>query len=72
MDHSDRSNNRCSSWTLLRALVAVADCGSFTSAAGRLSSTQSTVSQKVRRLEELGRAPVAGRGNRDVLPTDCR
>ncbi|MCA3871371.1 MAG: LysR family transcriptional regulator, partial [Burkholderia sp.] len=36
---------------LLRALVMVADCGSFTTASARLHSTQSTVSQKVRRLE---------------------
>ena len=50
MDHSDRSNNRLFELDLLRALVAVADCGSFTSAAGRLSSTQSAVSQKVRPL----------------------
>jgi|GEM_PF-5787699 len=50
MDHSDRSNNRLFELDLLRALVAVADCGSFISAAGRLSSTQSTVSQKARRL----------------------
>ena len=38
---------------LLRALVMVADCGSFTTASARLHSTQSTVSQKVRRLEEI-------------------
>ena len=37
---------------LLRALVMVADCGSFTTASARLHSTQSTVSQKVRRLEK--------------------
>ena len=71
MDHSDRSNNRLFELDLLRALVAVADCGSFTSAAGRLSSTQSTVSQKVRRLEELAGHRLLERGNRDVLPTDA-
>ncbi|KAG1318262.1 hypothetical protein G6F63_015297 [Rhizopus arrhizus] len=49
----------------------VADCGSFTTAATRLHSTQSTVSQKVRRLEELAGHRLLARGHRDVHPTDA-
>ncbi|MGQ7818197.1 LysR family transcriptional regulator [Metapseudomonas furukawaii] len=71
MDQSERSNSRLFELDLLRALVAVADCGSFTTAAARLNSTQSTVSQKVRRLEELAGHRLLERGNRDVLPTDA-
>ncbi|WP_315387751.1 LysR substrate-binding domain-containing protein [uncultured Stenotrophomonas sp.] len=56
---------------LLRAMVTVADCGSFTTAAARLHSTQSTVSQKIRRLEQLAGQPLLVRGNRDVHPTDA-
>ncbi len=53
MQDSAKSNRTLFELDLLRALVMVADCGSFTTAATRLHSTQSTVSQKVRRLEEL-------------------
>jgi len=56
---------------LLRAVVVVADCGSFTTAAARLHSTQSTISQKVRRLEDMVGHRLLVRGNRDVLPTDA-
>ncbi|GAB3052130.1 LysR family transcriptional regulator [Stenotrophomonas tumulicola] len=56
---------------LLRALVRVADCGSFTTAASRLHSTQSTVSQKIRRLEMLAGHRLLERGHRDVQPTDA-
>jgi DNA-binding transcriptional LysR family regulator len=56
---------------LLRALVMVADCGSFTTASARLHSTQSTVSQKVRRLEEIAGHRLLDRGTRDVRPTDA-
>lgn len=56
---------------LLRALVMVADCGSFTAAASRLHSTQSTISQKVRRLEQLAGHRLLERGHRDVQPTDA-
>lgn len=56
---------------LLRAIVMVADCGSFTTAAARLHSTQSTISQKIRRLEDMAGHPLLVRGNRDVHPTDA-
>lgn len=56
---------------LLKAFVAVADCGSFTAAAARLHSTQSTVSQKIRRLEDLVGHRLLDRGGREVLPTDA-
>ncbi|WP_428700645.1 LysR family transcriptional regulator [Stenotrophomonas rhizophila] len=56
---------------LLRAIVTVADCGSFTTAAARLHSTQSTISQKIRRLEDMAGHPLLVRGNREVHPTDA-
>src|SRR5882757_7752787 len=37
---------------LLRAFVAVADCGSFTRAAAMLHRTQSAVSMQIKRLEQ--------------------
>jgi DNA-binding transcriptional LysR family regulator len=36
---------------LLRTLIAVADCGSMSTAAGRLHMTQGAVSQRIKRLE---------------------
>jgi DNA-binding transcriptional LysR family regulator len=56
---------------LLKAIVMVADCGTFTAASARLHSTQSTVSQKVRRLEEMAGHKLLERGSRDVTPTDA-
>jgi DNA-binding transcriptional LysR family regulator len=56
---------------LLRTLVAVADCGSFTAASARLHSTQSTVSQKIRRLEEMSGHRLLERASRDVRATDA-
>ncbi|MEN2977111.1 LysR substrate-binding domain-containing protein [Tistrella bauzanensis] len=54
---------------LLRALVAVIDCGGFTAAADRLNLTQSAVSMQLRRLEDrLGRKLV-DRERRGVRPT---
>ena len=71
MQDSAKSNRSLFELDLLRALVMVADCGSFTTAATRLHSTQSTVSQKVRRLEELAGHRLLERGHRDVHPTDA-
>lgn len=56
---------------MLRTMVMVADCGSFTTAATRLHSTQSTVSQKVRRLEELVGHQLLDRSSREIHPTDA-
>jgi DNA-binding transcriptional LysR family regulator len=56
---------------LLKAIVMVADCGSFTAASARLHSTQSTISQKVRRLEEMTGHKLLDRANREVRPTDA-
>src|SRR5690606_22361130 len=56
---------------LLKALVAVAESGSFTVAATRLHSTQSTVSQKIRRLEDLAGHTLLDRGYRTVSPTEA-
>lgn len=56
---------------LLKAIVAVVDCGGFTAAAARLHSTQSTVSQKIRRLEDLVGHRLLERGGREILPTDA-
>ncbi|OAN63180.1 LuxR family transcriptional regulator [Sphingomonas sp. TDK1] len=54
---------------LLRAFVAIVDCGGFTAAGARLHATQSTVSQQLARLEQaLGRTLV-DRASRPVLPT---
>jgi DNA-binding transcriptional LysR family regulator len=55
---------------LLRAFVAVAECGGFRRAAQRLHLTQSTVSQQIKRLElETGR-PLFRRTTRAVSLTD--
>src|SRR5271154_4274413 len=55
---------------LLRAFVAVADCGGFHHAAERLNLTQSTVSQQVKRLELETRRPLFRRTTRNVALTD--
>jgi DNA-binding transcriptional LysR family regulator len=70
MATSAKSNRSLFDLDLLRALVTVADCGGFTAAAARLHSTQSTISQKVRRLEELAGHRLLDRGVRDARPTD--
>lgn len=54
---------------LLRTFTNVVDSGSFTVAAGRLNSTQSTVSQKVSRLEEQVGHPLLDRSRRDLRLT---
>ncbi|MGE8227160.1 MAG: helix-turn-helix domain-containing protein, partial [Stenotrophomonas sp.] len=70
VESSSKTNRAYFDLDLLRALVMVADCGSFTAAAARLHSTQSTISQKVRRLEDLAGHRLLDRGVRDVRPTD--
>jgi DNA-binding transcriptional LysR family regulator len=71
MATSAKSNRRLFDLDLLRAVVMVADCGSFTTAAARLHSTQSTVSQQVRRLEEMTGRRLLERGSGEVRPTDA-
>jgi DNA-binding transcriptional LysR family regulator len=54
---------------LLRAFVAVADAGSFTAAADMVSRSQSAVSQKIRRLEDLVGYPLFDRTSRSLALT---
>ncbi|MDY0308885.1 MAG: LysR substrate-binding domain-containing protein [Castellaniella sp.] len=56
---------------LLKAIVAVVDFGGFTAAAARLHSTQSTVSQKIRRLEDLVGHRLLDRSGRTIQLTDA-
>ncbi len=56
---------------LLKAIIAVVDCGSFTAAAERLHSTQPTISQKIRRLEEQVGHRLLDRSGRQIVPTDA-
>ena len=58
MSISVKSNRALFDLDLLRAIVVVADCGSFTTAAARLHSTQSTISQKVRRQRNARKPPL--------------
>ncbi|MBR0873192.1 LysR family transcriptional regulator [Bradyrhizobium tropiciagri] len=55
---------------LLRAFVAVADCGGFHRAAEQLNLTQSTISQQIKRLELETRRPLFTRTTRSVALTD--
>src|SRR6266478_2739382 len=55
---------------LLRAFVAVADCGGFHRAAERLNLTRSTVSQQIKRLELETKRPLFRRTTRSVALTD--
>src|SRR5580658_7381111 len=55
---------------LLRAFVAVADCGGFHRAAEQLNLTQSTVSQQIKRLELETKRPLLRRTTRSVALTD--
>ena len=54
---------------LLRAFAAIADAGSFTLAADRLSMTQSTISQQLARLEEAVGQVLIDRAARPIQPT---
>src|SRR5260370_23548817 len=55
---------------LLRAFVAVADCGGFHRAAERLNLTQSTVSEQIKRLELETKRRLFRRTARTVALTD--
>ena len=55
---------------LLRAFVAVADCGGFRRAAEQLNLTQSTVSQQIMRLELETKCRLFRRTTRSVALTD--
>jgi DNA-binding transcriptional LysR family regulator len=55
----------------LRYFVAVADAGTFTQAAQRMFIAQPTLSQQIRRLEELVGVPLLQRGREGVRPTEA-
>src|SRR5215831_3451161 len=55
----------------LRYFVAVADAGTFTSAAECVHITQPTLSQQIRRLEEMVGAPLLQRRREGVRLTDA-
>ena len=63
--------NTSFSLDLLRAFVAVVDSRSFTAAAFQLHSTQSTISQKIIRLEEAAGQALLERARHGVRPTDA-
>lgn len=56
---------------LLRSFVAVVDSGGFTRAAKLLSSTQSTISAQIQRLEEEAGRPLFVRSTRSVQLTSA-
>jgi DNA-binding transcriptional LysR family regulator len=55
---------------LLRSFVSVVDAGGFTRAGERVHRTQSTVSQQIRRLEEMLGRPLLHRDGKRVTPTE--
>jgi DNA-binding transcriptional LysR family regulator len=63
--------NKTFSIELMRAFVAVVDASSFTAAARQLNSTQSTVSQKILRLEDAAGQHLLDRGRRVVQLTEA-
>lgn len=63
-------NTRDLSPELLRAFIAVVDGGGFTRAANRLNSTQSTISQQLKRLEERLGVTLMQRNTRGVALTE--
>ncbi len=56
---------------LLRSFVAVLDARSFTTAARQLNSTQSTISQKVMRLEEAAGVRLIDRSRGGIAATEA-
>ena len=54
---------------LLRAFIAIYESGSFSHAAERLSRTQSTISQQIKKLEDILGKEVFLRNNRSVSLT---
>lgn len=70
MKTSDKLNRPFSS-DLLRSFVAVIDTRSFTTASRLLNSTQSTVSQKVMRLEETAGVRLLDRGRNGITATEA-
>jgi DNA-binding transcriptional LysR family regulator len=55
---------------LLRSFVSVVDSGGFTRAGERVHRTQSTISQQIRRLEEILGRPLLYRNGRQATPTE--
>lgn len=55
---------------LVRAFVTVIECGSFSRAAERMNSTQSTVSYQIKRLEGQAKRTFINRTTRSVSLTD--
>ena len=66
-----QKSNLAFSIDLLRCFVVVIDTRSFTLASRQLHSTQSTVSQKIMRLEELVGLRLLERGRQGVMPTEA-
>jgi DNA-binding transcriptional LysR family regulator len=56
---------------LLRSFVSVVDTGGFTRAGERVHRTQSTVSQQIRRLEEVLGHPLLHRNGKQATPTEA-
>jgi DNA-binding transcriptional LysR family regulator len=55
---------------LLRSFVSVVDAGGFTRAGERVHRTQSTVSQQIRRLEDMLGRPLLHRNGKHATPTE--
>jgi DNA-binding transcriptional LysR family regulator len=55
---------------LLRSFVSVVDAGGFTRASERVHRTQSTVSQQIKRLEEMVGRPLLERNGKQATLTD--
>lgn len=70
MKCSEKSN-RSFNTDLLRSFVAVIDARSFTAASRHLNSTQSTISQKIMRLEEAAGVRLVDRGRDGITPTEA-